>query len=291
MNIKNLKFKNRGIYIGSIRKQGKPFRYMLGSFLQITGLSRLISFRINDSKFPFSNSVLGLNFFIYKTLYLEECKRFIDLVQEGNTVVDIGANVGFLAIPAAQKVKTGNLVAVEAHPRTFGLLKENIQKNQLSNIKYFNLAVGEKAGEISFSDFSNDDINHVVANGKGIKIKMITLDELLEPITGDKIDILKIDVEGYEKFVLAGAKKTLNKTSIVYIEIGDENFAKFGYQSSDIVNQLEAAGFIVYTFNDTKQLHRIHTPFVQEKCINVLALKDAAAFCKNAGYTILPDGK
>ena len=85
---------------------------------------------------------------MYKKEYLAEFKRFVDLVQEGDTVVDIGANVGFLSIPAAQKSKTGTLIAVEAHPRTFGLLKENIEKNKLSNIKYFNLAVGDKAGVI-----------------------------------------------------------------------------------------------------------------------------------------------
>ena len=141
MDIKNFKIKNLGIYLQSIRKQEKPYRFMLGSFLQITGLSRLISFRINDSKFPFSKSTLALNFFMYKKAYLEEFKRFVDLVKEGDTVVDIGANVGFLAIPAAQKCNTGNMIAVEAHPRTFSLLKENIEKNKLSNIKYFNLAV------------------------------------------------------------------------------------------------------------------------------------------------------
>ena len=119
---------------------------------------------------------------------------------------------------------------------------------------------------------------------------MITLDELLEPITGDRIDLLKIDVEGYEKFVLEGAKKTLGKTTVIYIEIWDKNFAKFGYQSSDIINKLEAAGFTVYRFNDANQLDRIQAPFVQEKCINVLALRDTAAFCKNAGYTLLPVG-
>ena len=288
MGIKNFKIKNIPVYLKTLSNQGKPFRYIFGSFLQQTGLSRLFTFRIEESRLVFSRSAMGLNLFMYNKEYLFESKRLNGFIKDGDTIVDIGANVGFMAIPAAVKYRQSLVIAVEPHPQTFLLLEENIKKNALTNIKYFNLAIGEKSGEICFSDFSNDDQNHVLLEGDGIKVKMKTLDELLEPITPGPIDLLKIDVEGYEQFVLAGAKKTIEKTAVIYIEIGDKNFAQFGYKSSDITNQLESGGFKVFNITENDHLERISAPFIQEKCINVIALKDVSAFCKNTGYTLVP---
>ena len=289
MDIKNFSIKKISLYFKNIGQQEKKFRYIFGSFLQITGLSRLISFRFNDISIGFSKSSMALVLFMYGKEYLEESNRFISLIGQNDVIVDIGANIGFMSISAAKKCKKGHVIAVEPHPDTYNLLIENIEKNKLSNIKSFNLAIGEKNGEINFSNFSNDDQNQVIEAGEnGLKVKMLTLDELLAPISKDQIAVLKIDVEGYEKFVLLGAKATLKHTMAVYIEIGDLNFAQFRYLSSDLINQLESEDFKVYNFIGDNELKCLRAPFIQDKCINVLALKDTASFCKKTGYIVVP---
>lgn len=83
-------------------------------------------------------------------------------------------------------------------------------------------AVGDKLGWVRFTDSRSDDQNHV-ANEGPIVVPMITLDSLME---NEAVTLLKIDVEGFEKFVLIGANKLLEKTQFVYFEAWDEHFRK-----------------------------------------------------------------
>ncbi|WP_016732202.1 FkbM family methyltransferase [Saccharolobus islandicus] len=103
----------------------------------------------------------------------------------------------------------------EPNPNSFKLLSLNVLDNKFNNVKLYNVALGDREGEVFINH--NFDETHVSLNG--YKMKMITLDSL----NLNKINLLKIDVEGFEKEVLLGRESTLERTDKVIIEVHEHN--------------------------------------------------------------------
>ncbi|MEE9437593.1 MAG: FkbM family methyltransferase [Saprospiraceae bacterium] len=185
---------------------------------------------------------------------------------KGDNFIDIGANIGSLTVLGAGIVgEKGKVISIEPHPRIFKFLEGNIKFNKLKNIKSYNVAVGESKGVLSFEDQSSDDQNKIsVKSSSGLKVDVDLLDNLTTTI--EKFKLLKIDVEGFELFVLKGAKNTLRKTEIVYFESWEKHFNNFDYSTGDVIKLLNDYGFKV--FKDKKE---IDTNYISEKCENLVA--------------------
>ena len=201
------------------------------------------------------------------------------------TVADVGANIGALTVHASRLTgPTGRVIALEAHPTTFRYLKGNIRLNKCTNVDARNVAVGAEPGSALFSDFTQDDINHVVdrpgnfqhdpvygrRRSRGVEVRVDSLDALLE---GRGVDFLKIDVEGYEKFVLQGATATLATVDRVYIESFEREFAKYGYHNRDVLDLLHRAGLSIFR-HDGREWKLIGADHVSETVENLLAFRD-----------------
>ncbi len=171
---------------------------------------------------------------------------FQSYLRAGDTVVDIGANIGTLTLEASVAVgDSGKVYAIEPHPKLYKYLVGNIALNQFKNVITFDVAVGDKEGTISFSDRKQDDTqNRVVPEGGSaedfISVKQLKLDDM--PIEGE-ISLLKIDVEGYEKFVLKGAEKMLDRTKSVYFEWSEKGFSDYDYSTEEIIEMFQSKGF------------------------------------------------
>jgi FkbM family methyltransferase len=194
-------------------------------------------------------------------------------LSDGDIFVDVGANIGHLTLTAAKKVGRGQVISIEPHPEIFKYLNNNINLNKLTNVKTYNLAVGEKTGQSQFSDMKTDDQNFVTEHGP-VNVSITKLDDLVS----GKVHLLKIDVEGYELFVLKGAVNTLSRTEAVYIESWDTNFKKYNYATGDIVHFLEHNNFKVFRFITDDKLQQVDRNYISEKCENVLAIKDINSF-------------
>ncbi|WP_165903357.1 FkbM family methyltransferase [Thiobaca trueperi] len=205
------------------------------------------------------------------------------ILRQGDVYVDVGANIGHLAIEAATLVgDSGKVTAFEAHPCTAGFLRQNILLNKLSNIRIAQVAVGNQLGWVNFSNQNSDDQNNVT-DGEGIAVPLVTLDALLpdEPLT-----ILKIDVEGFEKYVLEGAKKTLDKTAFIYFEAWDAHFQKYGYEFSEIFDFLSEKKFKIAEFLSHSSLEIISRDRKIPNCINLLAYRDESAIMERTNWSI-----
>ncbi len=153
--------------------------------------------------------------------------------KEGDIVVDVGAHIGRYTIIASKMIRfQGKVIAIEAHPANYDILKRNIALNKLSNVIALNYAVHsrktmvklyEPGQEEGFTIYNTIMSNRTTTlnNQKYIEVKADTLDSLLLENGIKEVNWIKIDVEGAEYEVLMGATTILssNKDISFLIEI------------------------------------------------------------------------
>lgn len=169
-------------------------------------------------------------------------------LRSGDLFADIGANIGSYTILAASEAGA-SVVAFEPIPTTFHWLTLNCKLNQLEEkVSLHNIGLGRSEAELTFSG-NQDTMNHVLADGestlKGVKVPVLPLDQVLSqtPV------ICKIDVEGFETEVIAGASKTLadNTLKAIIIELNGSG-SRYGFDESTIHEDLVSLGFRPYQY-------------------------------------------
>lgn len=159
--------------------------------------------------------------------------------KEGEIVVDVGAHIGKYTIIASKRVgPSGKVVAIEADPDNFDLLNLNIQLNKLSNVIALNYAVYSeekkiklylpaRGGESSYTKYNTIMSDRAQHEEKFLEVRANTLDCLLlsNMIRQEKVNWIKIDVEGAEYEVLKGAKDILSKCTDIALLIEIHNLS------------------------------------------------------------------
>jgi FkbM family methyltransferase len=183
------------------------------------------------------------------SFFEEEILKHIDKYLDRNSVVlDLGANLGNHTLywsKVTDGVGVRRVYAFEPVDTTFSLLKKNIQINGLDSNKVIinEVGLGKTESSAEIKKFNIDNIGgtqiRARADGKG-PFKIISLDSYIKSseFKDEKIDLIKIDVEGFEEDLLYGAKETLEKYNpVIFIEAWPENFEKidkllnsFGYE-------------------------------------------------------------
>ncbi len=147
-----------------------------------------------------------------------------NFISAGETVLDIGGNIGYYALLESELVgPEGKVYAVEPVSDNLRILKKNIELNGVKNIKVFKAAMGKekKDAEIHISNQSNRS-TFVTRAGtvyiKKEKVEMTTVDDF---VSEQQIspDFIRMDVEGYEKEIIQGMRKILLHRPKLFIEI------------------------------------------------------------------------
>ena len=160
-----------------------------------------------------------------------------NFINKGGTALDIGANIGYYALMESGLVgPEGKVYAVEPVSNNFNILNKNVELNGIKNIKTFKMAMGEKKQygiEINVSSQGNRS-SFITRGGtvytKKEKVEMATVDDFVSE-QQIKPDFIRMDVEGYEKEIFKGMRKTLLNTPKLFIEfhpreIGFDEFYK-----------------------------------------------------------------
>ena len=146
---------------------------------------------------------------VYEQGTISVLQQFLN---EGDTLIDVGANIGFLSLVGAVKVgRSGHVHSFEPFPSTYSILEENKAINDFEHLKLHQFALGnENETQIIYPENKNRGgasiINHVSERGISINVKKLDDFNFENPI-----NVLKIDVEGYEFEVLKGAECTVRK--------------------------------------------------------------------------------
>ena len=140
----------------------------------------------------------------------EQTRLFERLVRPGDTVLDVGAHVGYYTLLASVLVgDSGRVHAFEPNPRNAEFLRRHLLANRRRNVRVEQLAVSDRAGAARF-DFGTGSGTGHLADGGALEVHTVRLDDYCAE-RGLAPSAIKIDVEGAETFVLDGARETLRR--------------------------------------------------------------------------------
>lgn len=278
-------------YIKTAKNEDQLLKFFLSKILIRTKLSTFFKIKRQGYYLRFYPSAYSRVLWINND-YENPVLDFVhDYLREGDTVVDVGANIGLVTLESSLIVgQKGKIYSIEPHPKTYDFLKGNIGLNHLTNIETFNVALGNSSGNTLFSNERSDDQNSIINEGNGISVPIRRLEEL---INSSNIALLKIDVEGYEKYVLLGAVKLLKVTECIYFEAMERAMKKYDYSFEDIYDILESDGFKlfrIYNKNEISKIERTYKPKVTGVGgEDLLAIKNIDNFIQRTNYKIVTD--
>lgn len=171
----------------------------------------------------------------------------MDEVRQGDTVADVGANIGLYTIALAQRVgSAGRVVAFEPDPANAVLLKRNLALNPTGEkVEVIEAAVGDEEGEVPF-EMNGEVQSHVSAHSgdRAKLVRSVTLDKMFE---NKPLGLLKIDVEGFEEKVLQGGvhllKDSFRKPRKIFVEVHPYAWASLGTTAESLIGLLTGCGY------------------------------------------------
>ncbi len=201
---------------------------------------------------------------------------FAKYIPDGAFVLDIGASIGDHTATYSELVgPTGHVFAYEPNLPAFECLAHNAKA--MGNVLAMHAAVGRKRGRVRVEPYGGNNLGmaRVVTTGD--------LDKMLTTVDADvanvpwRVDFIKIDVEGYEPEVIAGAMETLKRDRpVLFVEIQKEALAMNGFTSDDILRPLLELGYRITPWDGTNfgmvQIDVLCTPISEPK-IKIPGLK------------------
>lgn len=182
----------------------------------------------------------------FKNYYEPETTAlFLQHIAQGDVFIDIGAHAGYFTLIASAVVKDGTVHCFEPVPENYDHVKKIIKLNCLENVKVNQAILGNHVGKIGFQEGKTSSTGKVDLDSN-LKFESTTLDAYVEGKRINKIDLIKIDVEGYGSYVLEGAKKVIKKyLPNIIMEIhkgsgeaeGLRKLRAMGYSFYDITNR------------------------------------------------------
>lgn len=228
--------------------------------------------------------------YIYETFEETEICFLKKFLKEGDCFFDIGANIGLFSLHASNIIgNNGMIIAFEPTPVTFNRLLKNIEINNFHNIKTVNIGLSYTSGTVKFhtSNEGYDAWNSFATLtdiGECVEIEVATntLDNYISTNNINKIDLIKLDVEGWEFNVLKGATKLLSSPNspVFLVEFTETNAFSAGYYCGELFDYVKSFGYEWYSYNVESnkliiQQKKLHYPYE-----NLIAIKDIDACYK-----------
>lgn len=186
--------------------------------------------------------------------------------------IDIGANQGEFSLFAAKYLKQGFVYSFEPQNDMYKMLEKNIELNSFENIKLHNFGLGEKE-EILKLYTSGDTVLHAgwheglfttfptsYRNKFVQDVSIKRMDNVFSMDSITRVDMIKIDVEGAELFVLKGAKSFIKKFKPkLILEVNEDTFRQAGYSTKDLINFLDSFDYSYYSFKSRGVLRKLNS--------------------------------
>lgn len=191
----------------------------------------------------------------------DDMSFLLHFLREEDLFIDIGANIGSYTVLASAHIGAES-VSFEPHPATFERLMDNVRINNIiDKVIPYNEGLGNSHSTLFFTD-KLDTANYISEkeNTDTIKVNVSKLESKI--VSLNKSTLLKMDVEGYEKFVIEGGLSVFKnenlKAMIVELNYASE---KYGYKPAELHSIILELGFKPYSYNPfNRSLKQIEVP-------------------------------
>ncbi len=172
-------------------------------------------------------------------------RLLVGLTRPGTTMLDVGANIGLTSLPVLHARPTAKVISFEPSPNTLGSLRRTRDESALTDRwQVMGKAAGRAPGTIDFFISSADlgDFDSLVDTGRSgerrkVTVDVTTLDEVWEQQGRPAVSVIKIDVEGAETDVLAGARKLVeSERPHIILEWYEDNLKPYGYDPASLLD-------------------------------------------------------
>jgi FkbM family methyltransferase len=189
------------------------------------------------------------------------------LLRPGMTFVDVGANWGYFTLVGAHLVgAAGRVIAVEADPRACRTVQANLNRNAHTHVVLHNAAAADAAGRLALHEYeprAGESGNFGVgrasnpAGGRMFEIASCRLDDLLDDDRVERIDLLKMDIEGGEASALVGLDRRLSERRVdrVLLELHPRQLRQLGSSVESVIGDMRRRGFTGWSIDHSRAAH------------------------------------
>jgi FkbM family methyltransferase len=190
-----------------------------------------------------------------------------NVLRPGMRFVDVGANRGYFSILAAVAVgPTGRVLALEPDPRLYDVLVQALAQSRLSQVTALPIAAAARSASVNLLGFEegggNFGVSRISDSASGdatiFTVAARALDDVLDEYELPEIDLLKMDIEGYEGFALSGLTRALTEKRVhrLLIEFHPSDLASHGHETRTLVEQLADSGYMGWQIDHSAQAYR-----------------------------------
>ncbi len=168
-------------------------------------------------------------------------------LRPGMHVLNLGGHIGYFALLAARDVgPEGAVMAIEAEPANFALLRENVRRAKLDNIQIVHAAVADREGTLELSLSPNNTGDHRAYAHEGatetVTVPAVTVDGLLEP--GKRVDLVFADIQGTEHVAMAGMRETVRRWHPpMLLEFWPQGIRECGDDPAEVLRTYRGLGY------------------------------------------------
>ncbi len=219
-------------------------------------------------------------------MYLRRCHEpeteaiFKKLAPKAQVFFDVGANIGYFSFLTKQLSPQCQVYSFEPLPQNIEAYKKNSALNSFQNMTLNEMCVADREGETEFLIPPPEEsgwgrmAHRDLFSGQKIKRSVITLDHFCQEKKIERLDFMKIDVEGYEHKVLQGAVNILHTLKPnICIELNEPCLLDTGTSGVEIFRMLKDYGYQMHAIDRSKGLVKVDEPLPYYRYLNYFALR------------------
>jgi FkbM family methyltransferase len=202
-----------------------------------------------------------------------DTKFFLSMIKPGQCVVDVGANFGYYTLQAARLVgDRGSVLAFEPSTISYERLRRNLGLNGLDWVCPYKVALGNEKSVVRLAkpNVLNQGEQRILGGAtpplQSEEVSITTLDDFLCSHSSAHVDMIKVDIEGFEVEFLRGAKATIHEFQpILMVEINPQALGRNGSSADELLSELRELGYRCFTVRGA------NSSFIQFRSIKELA--------------------